>query len=57
MVRPLGHLNVMSPPLVITTSDVDFMGETLYRAIRQVADGLVREGYRHRLGVLPTPGR
>lgn len=44
MVRPLGHLNVMSPPLVLTEANVDFVGDTLSRAIRQVADGLVREG-------------
>ena len=46
MVRPIGHLNVMSPPLVITESDVDFVAEVLEKAIRQVTDELVREGYR-----------
>ena len=46
MVRPIGHLNVMSPPLVITEGDVDFVAEVLERAIRQVTDELVREGYR-----------
>jgi len=45
IVRPMGHLNVMSPPLVITERDVDFIAETLERAIRQVTDELVREGY------------
>jgi putrescine---pyruvate transaminase len=45
MVRPIGHLNVMSPPLVITEAQVDFVVETLDRAIRQVADELVREGF------------
>jgi adenosylmethionine-8-amino-7-oxononanoate aminotransferase len=43
MVRPLGHLNVMSPPLVMTGDDVDFIVRTLDRAIRKVADGLVRD--------------
>lgn len=46
MVRPIGHLNVMSPPLTITAGQVDFVVETLERAIRQVTDELVREGHR-----------
>lgn len=48
MVRPIGHLNVMSPPLVITEGEVDFVAEVLEKAIRQVTDELVREG--HALG-------
>jgi len=46
MVRPLGHLNVMSPALTITESEVDFVVETLGKAIAKVTDDLVREGYR-----------
>ena len=46
MVRPMGHLNVMSPPLVITEEEVDFVVETLGKAIVQVTDQLVREGVR-----------
>jgi putrescine---pyruvate transaminase len=46
MVRPLGHLNVMSPALVITETQVDEVVQTLERAIRQVTDELVREGHR-----------
>lgn len=46
LVRPMGHLNVMSPPLVITERDVDFVAETLETAIRRVTDELVREGFR-----------
>jgi putrescine---pyruvate transaminase len=46
MVRPIGHLNVMSPPLTITETQVDFVVETLETAIRKVTDELVREGYR-----------
>ncbi len=46
MVRPIGHLNVMSPPLTITNGQVDFVVETLERAIRKVTDELVREGHR-----------
>lgn len=46
MVRPMGHLNVMSPPLIMTRSDADFVVETLEKAIRQVTDQLKREGWR-----------
>ena len=46
MVRPIGHLNVMSPPLTITKGQVDFVVETLGRAIGKVTDELVREGHR-----------
>ncbi len=46
MVRPIGHLNVMSPPLVITRGEVDFVAETLGQAIRDVADALVRDGIK-----------
>lgn len=46
MVRPIGHLNVMSPPLTITETQVDFVVEVLERAIRQVTDELVREGHK-----------
>jgi putrescine aminotransferase len=46
MVRPLGHLNVMSPALTITNAQVDFIVETLDKAIRSVTDDLVREGYK-----------
>ncbi|MFT3670722.1 aminotransferase [Aestuariivirga sp.] len=44
MVRPIGHLDVLSPPLTITKGDVDFVVDTLGAAIRQVTDELVREG-------------
>ncbi len=46
MVRPIGHLNVMSPPLVITETQVDFVAEVLEKAIRRVTNDLVREGVR-----------
>lgn len=46
LVRPIGHLNVMSPPLILTESQVDFIAETLEQAIRRVTDDLVREGFR-----------
>ena len=46
MVRPIGHLNVMSPPLIISDAQVDFVAVTLEKAIRKVTDDLVREGVR-----------
>ena len=46
MVRPIGHLNVMSPPLTITRGQVDVVVEVLEKAIRKVTDELVREGHR-----------
>jgi putrescine---pyruvate transaminase len=46
LVRPIGHLNVMSPPLIITQNDVDFIAEVLEKAIVQVTGDLTREGYR-----------
>ena len=46
IVRPMGHLNVMSPPLTITEAQVDFIAEVLEEAIRRITDELVREGYR-----------
>ena len=46
IVRPIGHLNVMSPPLIITESDVDFIAEMLEKAVIRVTDDLVREGVK-----------
>ena len=46
IVRPIGHLNVMSPPLVITEGEIDFIAETLTKAITRVTDDLVREGFK-----------
>lgn len=46
MVRPMGHLNVMSPPLVITRDQIDQVADTLGAAIRQVTDRLVKDGVR-----------
>ncbi len=46
MVRPIGHLNVMSPALIITEAEVDEIAETLGRAIMQVTDDLVRDGQK-----------
>ena len=46
MVRPMGALNVMSPPLVITAEQVEFVGEALRQAIVETTDDLVREGVK-----------
>lgn len=46
IVRPIGALNVMSPPLVITPEQIGVLGQTLRAAIIEVTDDLVREGIR-----------
>ena len=44
LVRPIGRLNVMSPPLVITKEEIDLVVSRLGRAIEQVQTELAREG-------------
>lgn len=44
LVRPLGHLDVLSPPLIMTREDVDFVVDTLRLAISRATDELTREG-------------
>lgn len=44
IVRPIGHLNVMSPPLILTREQVDFTVDTLRTSISTVTDQLTREG-------------
>jgi adenosylmethionine-8-amino-7-oxononanoate aminotransferase len=44
IVRPLGHLNVMSPPLILTESQIDEFAGVLRQAIVATQDDLVREG-------------
>jgi len=46
MVRPIGHLNVMSPALTITESEIDQIADVLEKSIRRVTDDLVREGHK-----------
>jgi putrescine aminotransferase len=46
IIRPLAHLNIMSPPLVLTQSEADELVEGLAAGIRATADDLVREGLR-----------
>jgi adenosylmethionine-8-amino-7-oxononanoate aminotransferase len=40
----MGHLDVMSPPLIITREETDFLVETLRSAITDITDELVKEG-------------
>jgi len=44
LVRPMAHLVVLSPPLVIGRGEIDEAVEILRAAIGAVADGLAREG-------------
>jgi putrescine aminotransferase len=46
IVRPLAHLNVMSPPLIMTEAQVDELVSSLSVGIKAVADELVREGHK-----------
>jgi len=45
LVRPLGHLYIMSPPLTFTRKDCDFLVDTLREAIDEVSGELGREGF------------
>ncbi|MFZ4963950.1 MULTISPECIES: aminotransferase [Pseudomonas] len=44
LVRPIMHLNVMSPPLIISRAQVDEIVETLRECILEVADELQKSG-------------
>ena len=44
LVRPIGHLNVMSPPLIITNAQVDEVVETLRQCILVTAAELRQSG-------------
>jgi putrescine aminotransferase len=46
IVRPLAHLNILSPPLILTEEQVDELVDGLAAGIREVADDLIREGYK-----------
>lgn len=45
LVRPIAHLNVMSPPLILTRDQIDFMVDTLREAIIETQDSLLRDGH------------
>ena len=43
IVRPIGHLNVMSPPLTMTKAEVDLLVETLAESIEATMADLTKE--------------
>ena len=45
LVRPLGHLDIMSPPLTLTRAQCDVLVDTLREAITEVTHELGREGF------------
>lgn len=46
LVRPLAHLNVLSPPLTLERDEIDFVASVLHDAILDTADELSREGIK-----------
>jgi adenosylmethionine-8-amino-7-oxononanoate aminotransferase len=46
MIRPLAHLNIMSPPLIMTLEEIDELVDGLKAGIKAAADDLVRAGHR-----------
>ena len=44
LVRPIGHLDVMSPPLTLSMPQANFIVDTLGNAIEDVTTELKREG-------------
>ena len=44
LVRPIAHLNVLSPPLILTRAQIDLLVSTLREGITEVLDDLTREG-------------
>ena len=44
LVRPIGRLNVLSPPLILTTEQIDWLVDTLRAGIEEVMAGLKLEG-------------
>ena len=45
IVRPVGHMNVLSPPLILTREQVDFAVKTLRHAIQNTIQELKAEGH------------
>ncbi|HLW24454.1 MAG TPA: aminotransferase [Steroidobacteraceae bacterium] len=45
IVRPLGHLDIMSPPLILTRAQCDTLVDTLRAAIEEETAALRREGF------------
>ena len=47
IVRPIAHLNVMSPPLILDRSQIDTMVGILQESIEATMDELVKEDLWH----------
>lgn len=45
IIRPVGHMNIMSPPLILNKQHVDFMVRTLRKAILSTTADLRFEGH------------
>jgi len=46
LVRPIAHLNVLSPPLILTTGEIDRLVDVLREGILEVAGQLTAEGHK-----------
>ncbi len=46
LVRPIAHLNVLSPPLILSREQIDTLVSVLRESIVEVMDDLAREGIR-----------
>jgi adenosylmethionine-8-amino-7-oxononanoate aminotransferase len=44
LARPMGHLVVLSPPLIVSKAQIDEAAEAMRGAIKAVTDGLMRDG-------------
>jgi adenosylmethionine-8-amino-7-oxononanoate aminotransferase len=44
MVRPLAHMTVLSPPLILTEAEIQTIADTLHDSIQATCDDLAREG-------------
>ncbi|MHA2938855.1 aminotransferase [Vibrio sp. RC27] len=45
LVRPLAHMNILSPPLILTKENIDFLVSTLRGAIENTISDLKQEGF------------
>jgi adenosylmethionine-8-amino-7-oxononanoate aminotransferase len=45
LVRPIAHLNVLSPPLVLTRDQIDTLVSVLRESIEEVGEDLTRDGF------------
>ncbi|NVK74184.1 MAG: aminotransferase class III-fold pyridoxal phosphate-dependent enzyme, partial [Oceanospirillaceae bacterium] len=45
LVRPLAHMNILSPPLILTKENIDFLVSTLRTAIEKTISDLKTEGF------------